>query len=193
MATFMGSAPRPRRGPTTEGAKPIFSGSGGKAKAFRGCCPFHLSRSVMLRYPVRTGRILPQIRSDRSLMRPENTIFRKTSRMHWTGFRVFLTVAAIGVLAAPAAPAAEPAPRLELKPGDHLCLIGNTLAERMQFDGWLETLFQARFPRHELVIRNLGYSGDELTLRLRSEGFGSPDDHLTSHKADVVLAFFGFN
>jgi len=80
-----------------------------------------------------------------------------------------------------------------LEKGDHICLIGNTLAERMQHDGWLETLLQAKFPKHELVFRNLGFSGDELTVRLRSENFGSPDQHLTRHQADVVLAFFGFN
>src|SRR5262249_45634135 len=41
--------------------------------------------------------------------------------------------------------------------------------------------------------RNLGFSGDELTLRLRSAGFGTPDEHLSAVKADVVLAFFGYN
>src|SRR5262245_32524056 len=56
----------------------------------------------------------------------------------------------------------------ELKKGDHVCIIGNTLADRMQHFGWLETLIHARYPRHELVFRNLGYSGDELTTRLRS-------------------------
>jgi lysophospholipase L1-like esterase len=84
-------------------------------------------------------------------------------------------------------------PKLELKPGDHVCLIGNTLADRMQHDGWLETLLHARFPQHELVIRNLGFSGDELKLRLRSAGFGTPDEHLTFNKADVIFAFFGYN
>ena len=49
-----------------------------------------------------------------------------------------------------------------LQKGDHICLIGNTLPERMQHFGWLETLLQNRFPDHELVIRNLGYSADEL-------------------------------
>jgi putative heme-binding domain-containing protein len=81
----------------------------------------------------------------------------------------------------------------ELKRGDHICLIGNTLAERMQHDGWLDTLLNERFPQHQLVIRNLGFSGDELNLRLRSAGFGSPDEHLTRQKADVILAFFGYN
>ena len=47
---------------------------------------------------------------------------------------------------------------LELKKGDHICIVGGTLAERMQHYGWLETLIHARFPEHELVFRNLGYS-----------------------------------
>ncbi|HEX4130109.1 MAG TPA: PVC-type heme-binding CxxCH protein [Pirellulales bacterium] len=81
----------------------------------------------------------------------------------------------------------------ELKKGDHVCIIGNTLADRMQHHGWLETLLQARFPQHELVVRNLGFPGDELTLRLRSAGFGTPDEHLTANKADVIFAFFGYN
>jgi hypothetical protein len=81
---------------------------------------------------------------------------------------------------------------LELKPGDHVAIIGNTLADRMQHFGYLETLLHHRFPQHQLVVRNLGFSGDELTLRLRSAGFGSPDDHLKAVQADVVLAFFGY-
>src|SRR5262249_39957720 len=72
-------------------------------------------------------------------------------------------------------------------------LVGNTLADRMQHDGWLETFLHSRFPKHDLVIRNLGFSGDELTLRLRSASFGSPDYWLSSTKADVVFAFFGYN
>ena len=87
-----------------------------------------------------------------------------------------------------------PAPQepLELPPGARICLIGNTLAERMQHDGALETQIHRRHPAHRLVIRNLAFSGDEVGLRLRSRGFGSPDDHLRRHRADVVLAFFGY-
>ncbi len=90
------------------------------------------------------------------------------------------------------APLAQAAP-LELQKGNHICLIGNTLADRMQHHGWLETLIQARFLQHELVIRNLGFSGDELTLRLRSAAFGTPDQWLTQTRADVIFAFFGYN
>jgi putative heme-binding domain-containing protein len=107
---------------------------------------------------------------------------------------------------------------LELRPGDHICLIGNTLAERMQDYGWLETRIVSRFPEHDLVYRNLGYSADELTVRLRSKDFGTPDQwlageapipqpeklgtgapvrenrfELTGTKADVIFAFFGSN
>jgi putative heme-binding domain-containing protein len=82
---------------------------------------------------------------------------------------------------------------LELRKGQHICYIGNTLADRMQHFGWLETLIHARFPQHELVFRNLGYSGDELTLRLRSADFGSPDHWLSKCQADVIFAIFGYN
>ncbi|MBX9787660.1 MAG: HEAT repeat domain-containing protein [Pirellulales bacterium] len=81
--------------------------------------------------------------------------------------------------------------QLELKPGDHVAIIGNTLAERLQHDGWFEARLHARYPQHQLSIRNLGFSGDELKLRLRSQDFGSPDDWLTRVAADVVLAMFG--
>ena len=97
-----------------------------------------------------------------------------------------------------------------LQPKDHISIIGNTLAERMQYDGWLETMLQARFPKHELVVRNLGFSGDEVSTRPRSKNFGTPDEWLsglaqpiggyednrlagTNTRADVVFAFFGYN
>ncbi|RLS23588.1 MAG: dehydrogenase [Planctomycetota bacterium] len=77
--------------------------------------------------------------------------------------------------------------------GDHVSILGNTLAERMQHHGWMETLIHSRLPGHELSFRNLGFSGDELTLRLRSSGFGSPEDWLKQTNANVIFAFFGYN
>ncbi len=85
------------------------------------------------------------------------------------------------------------APRLELHPGDHISYIGNTLADRMQHDGWLETYVQSRFPSHQLVFRNLGFAADDLTTRLRSARFGTPDEWLAFTSTDVVFAFFGYN
>ncbi|MCL4787519.1 MAG: HEAT repeat domain-containing protein [Verrucomicrobia bacterium] len=82
---------------------------------------------------------------------------------------------------------------LELKPGDHIALIGHALADRMQHHGWLETLIHAKFPGHELVFRNLAVAGDEVATWHRSENFGSRDEWLTRTKADVIFAFYGFN
>jgi len=108
----------------------------------------------------------------------------------------------------------------KLEKGDHICILGNTLAERMQHHGWLETFIVSRFPQHELVFRNLGFSGDEVNpgKRLRSMAFGTPDEWLAgvaaipqpkklatlefvqenrfehaNTKADVIFAFFGYN
>src|SRR5262245_9306291 len=81
-----------------------------------------------------------------------------------------------------------PSAKFELRRGDHICIIGNTLAERMQHYGWLETLIHSRFSQHELVFRNLGFSGDEVAgftanpdndRRLRSMDFGTSDQWLT--------------
>ncbi|MDA2926509.1 GDSL-type esterase/lipase family protein [Acidobacteria bacterium AH-259-G07] len=84
-------------------------------------------------------------------------------------------------------------PTLTLEPGDHVVIIGNTLAERMQYFGHFETFLHARYPEHQLVVRNLGFSADEVAFRPRLLNFGSPDHHLEMWKADVVIAFFGFN
>jgi putative heme-binding domain-containing protein len=102
----------------------------------------------------------------------------------------FMRLSLFSLLLGSQAQAAEPLP---LQKGDHIAIVGNTLADRMQHDGWLETYLHTRFPKHDLVIRNLGFSGDELTLRLRSADFGSPDQWLTKVGADVVFAFFGYN
>ena len=83
--------------------------------------------------------------------------------------------------------------RLQLRPGDHVCYIGNTLADRMQHHAWLETYLQALHPEHELTFRNLGFSGDQVKTRPRSANFGSPDQWLTKCGADVVFCFFGYS
>ena len=78
-----------------------------------------------------------------------------------------------------------------LRPGDHVCLVGNTLAERMQDFGWLETRLVSRFPEHDLVFRNLGYSADELTVRLRSMDFGTPTKLRYARQVAAALGFIG--
>jgi glucose/arabinose dehydrogenase/lysophospholipase L1-like esterase len=110
----------------------------------------------------------------------------------WLGRPAVLLVGLVfGLLGAMTIRAADPV--LQLKANDHIAIIGNTLADRMQHHGWLETFIVAKFPRHDLVVRNLAVAGDEVVMRHRSANFGSPDDWLTRTKADVIFGFFGFN
>ena len=117
-------------------------------------------------------------------------------------------------------PPAQAAGRLEIREGDHICIIGGGVADAMQHTGWLETLLHSRFPEQRLVIRNLAYDGDEIdpAKRLRSADFGTPDQwlsgaapipnpgalktkdfvrenrfELAGTRADVIFAFFGAN
>jgi mono/diheme cytochrome c family protein/lysophospholipase L1-like esterase len=78
-------------------------------------------------------------------------------------------------------------------PDEHVCIVGNSLGDRMQHDGWLETLLQARNPGKRLVIRNLAYSGDQVSARPRIQGSPTLEDYLALCKADVILCFFGYN
>jgi hypothetical protein len=112
-------------------------------------------------------------------------------------------------------PAMAAPPSLDLRKGEHLVLLGNTFAERMQYFGYFETLVNLHYPEANPVIRNLGWAGDEVTrihlqvlkgggyvteptdepvpLQPRPFQFGSLEDHLTMQKADVILLCFGFN
>lgn len=103
-----------------------------------------------------------------------------------------VSAAWLGLAGAGAADAGE-SPVLRLEPGDRVCLVGNTLAERMQHYGWFETLLHATLPEHELTVRNLAWSADEVALRPRPGEFGDTAHHLARQQAGVVIGFFGFN
>ncbi|MDA9776792.1 GDSL-type esterase/lipase family protein [Rubripirellula sp.] len=85
------------------------------------------------------------------------------------------------------------AAELKLEKGDHICLVGNALGERLQHHNQWEALLYQRHPELDLVVRNLAFPGDEPFERIRSENFGNPDQHLTHSKASVILFFFGYN
>ena len=105
---------------------------------------------------------------------------------------LFVLFAAI-LLAGSSSSAFSQSPGLEFRKGDHVSIIGNTTADRLQHDGWLETYIQALHPDLNLTFRNLAVPGDELKTRPREDNFGSPDEWLTKNDTDVVLAFFGYN
>jgi len=82
---------------------------------------------------------------------------------------------------------------IDLNKGDHIVLLGNGLAERMQHHGWLESYIQAALPKHKLVFRNHGFSGDRINKRPRNKGFIDADTYLEISQADIILALFGYN
>lgn len=82
---------------------------------------------------------------------------------------------------------------LPLEAGDHICLVGNELGERMQHHNFWESLLHKQFADKQLTVRNLCFPGDEPVTRIRSKDFGTPADHLKHSGATVVLYFFGFN
>lgn len=90
-------------------------------------------------------------------------------------------------------PASAQQAALELRAGDRIALVGNTLAERQQLFNHFETQLHTRFADLDLVVRNLGWSADTLTLQPRPLNFGDAPTHLTRQQADVVIAFFGLN
>ncbi len=63
----------------------------------------------------------------------------------------------------------------------------------MQYYGHFETLLHSRFPELELVVHDLGWSADELTLRPRQAHFNDHGHTLKDEKPDVLFAVFGFN
>ncbi|MGJ8698144.1 MAG: PVC-type heme-binding CxxCH protein [Verrucomicrobiaceae bacterium] len=86
----------------------------------------------------------------------------------------------------------DPAP-FQFQKGDTIAIIGNSLAERMQHDGWLETLIQSEAPGMDLSFRNMSLSGDRANQYPRSSGFTSMTKYLQEVGADVVIAMFGYN
>lgn len=107
-----------------------------------------------------------------------------------------LLLAACAALPPSPAPAPSPAEGpepFEFRDGDRLCIVGNTFAERMALYGRFEARLQCAYPEKRLVVRNLGWSADEVGLQPRPLNFGSQDDHLRAQKASVVVMCFGLN
>ena len=103
-----------------------------------------------------------------------------------------LTTLALSLASALTLHAAPPV-KLEVKKSDHIAIVGNALADRMQHDGTLEAFIHKAHPQDDISIRNLGFAADEITSHMRSDDVPTTDVFLEMAKADVVLAFWGFN
>ncbi|MGB0581287.1 MAG: PVC-type heme-binding CxxCH protein [Limisphaerales bacterium] len=77
--------------------------------------------------------------------------------------------------------------------GDTIAILGNGLADRMQHDGWTETLLQSELKNKQVVFRNMSLTGDRPNKYPRSKGFTPMTAYLQHVKADVVFAMFGYN
>jgi putative heme-binding domain-containing protein len=82
---------------------------------------------------------------------------------------------------------------LTLSRGDRVAFVGNTLFDRDADFGHFEALLNQRYPDHELIVRNLAWSADEVDLQPRPDNFATLDQQLTAEKVDVIFAAFGFN
>lgn len=113
----------------------------------------------------------------------------------------------------------EPDNRLQISPNSHIVMIGNNLCSRMINFGHFETELQLRYPKDSLFIRNMCDGGNtpgfrphsarkspwafpgaekfypnELSNDSGSIGhFPTEDEWLTELKADIIIAFFGYN
>ncbi len=86
----------------------------------------------------------------------------------------------------------DPAP-FAFQKGDVVAILGNGLADRMQHDGWLETMLQSQLVNQQVRFRNMSASGDRVNHYPRSAGQISMTAYLQHVEATVVFAFFGYN
>lgn len=77
--------------------------------------------------------------------------------------------------------------------GSKIVFIGNTFAVKLGEHNYFETLLYKSFPEHNLRIRNLAWSADEINLQPRPVNFPSLDEQLQQQKADIIFACFGLN
>ena len=104
----------------------------------------------------------------------------------------FARLASAAPLAEVPAGYSDPLP-FAFKKGEVVAILGNGLPDRMQHDGWMETLLQSQLPEQQVRFRNMSASGDRPDSFPRSGGATSITDYLRHVKVDVVFGFFGYN
>jgi len=90
-------------------------------------------------------------------------------------------------------------PPFELRDGDRVVLLGNTLIEREQQAAHWETLLTAAYADRNVTFRNLGWSGDTVWAESRgifddpAAGYKRMLDQLAELKPTVVILGYGGN
>ncbi|WP_232625256.1 PVC-type heme-binding CxxCH protein [Pareuzebyella sediminis] len=149
---------------------------------------------------------------------PHKMILRSAQRKLWKFQTLKLALLLLGTVGFQSC-ADKQENRLEIEDNAHIVLIGNNLCSRMINFGHFETEMQLRYPNDSLFIRNMCDGGntpgfrphsarnspwafpgaekfhqDELSNNSGSIGhFPTEDEWLTELKADIIIAFFGYN
>jgi lysophospholipase L1-like esterase len=91
----------------------------------------------------------------------------------------------------------DESPRFVLNDGDRIVLVGDTLIERDQRYGYLETMLTLQNPDKDLTFRNLGWSGDTVSGLSRA-GFDPPEagyrqliEQVLAAKPTVLIVGYG--
>lgn len=136
------------------------------------------------------------------------------SRKGWKTISVSTIIAAFGMFAF----MLPNNNKLNIVKGSRIILIGNNLGSRMMNADYFETELHLRYPDSMLYVRNMCDGGNtpgfrphsgrktpwafpgaekfqtELAKPASLEGFEDyPDQWMTKHKADIIIAFFGYN
>ncbi|MEQ1859788.1 MAG: SGNH/GDSL hydrolase family protein [Chthoniobacteraceae bacterium] len=93
--------------------------------------------------------------------------------------------------AAPEAPAYEPRPivdNIELKDGDTLVFLGDSITHQCLYTQYIEDYYYTRFPKMRLHFHNSGVGGDRATDALRRF-----DDDVAAYKPKYVTILLGMN
>src|SRR5579862_2633101 len=87
----------------------------------------------------------------------------------------------------------------ELRDGDRVVFLGSTFIEREQRYGYWEAALTARWPDRNIILRNLGWSGDTVWGDARA-GFDTPKEgykrlieRTLGVKPTVILVGYGTN
>ena len=105
-----------------------------------------------------------------------------------------------GSLPRPQVPAAPQNPTFELLDGDRVVLLGDTLIEREQAFGYIESRLTVRWPDRHITFRNLGWSADSVLGESRvsfdwnkseEEWFQQVKSQISSVKPTVAILGYG--
>lgn len=87
--------------------------------------------------------------------------------------------------------------QFQFQKDDHVVLLGNTVVERAQKYGYVETALSLAAGENNITFRNLGWSGDTVYCDARSyfgppqEGFDRLKANLTEEKPNVMVICYG--